>query len=167
MTAEDAATDVATPGEAASGMTIRTLRGSDLDAVVAIDRSVVGRPRIPFYERRLARLEREPEAFVALAAECGGALAGFVLARLYEGEFGGDAPEAALDAIGIAASARGKGIARALLAHLVEAMQARGVGTIATEADWADTGLTGFFAHAGFTLSPHLVLERRIDGAAP
>lgn len=156
-----------TSAETAAGLTIRPLRGNDLDAVVAIDRSVVGRPRIPFYERRLAHLEREPDAFVALAAERDGALAGFLLARLYEGEFGGDAPEAALDAIGVATACRGQGVARTLLARMVEAMRGRGVRSIATEAEWSDTGLIGFFARAGFGLSPHMVLQRRVGGATP
>jgi ribosomal protein S18 acetylase RimI-like enzyme len=155
-----------TSAEAASGLTIRKLRGDDLEAVVAIDRSVVGRPRGPFYQRRFDHLEREPDAFVALAAERDGVLAGFVLARLYEGEFGGDAPEAALDAIGVAFAWRGQGVAGALLAQLVDAMRAQGVRAIATEAEWSDTGLTGFFARAGFCLSPHIVLERRVDGSA-
>ena len=156
-----------TSAETAAGVTIRPLRGDDLDAVVAIDRSVVGRPRIPFYQRRLAHLDREPDAFVALAAERDGALAGFLLARLYEGEFGGEAPEAALDAVGVATAWRGQGIARTLLARMVEAMRARGVRAIATEAEWSDTGLIGFFARAGFSLSPHIVLQRRVDGATP
>ncbi len=155
-----------TSAETAAGVTIRPLRGDDIDAVVAIDRSVVGRPRMPFYERRLAHLDREPDAFVALAAERDGALAGFLLARLYEGEFGGEAPEAALDAIGVAADSRGQGVARTLLARMVEAMRARGVRAIATEAEWSDTGLIGFFAAAGFSLSPHIVLQRRVDGAS-
>lgn len=154
-----------TPADAGAGLTIRPLRGTDLDAVVAIDRSVVGRSRIPFYDRRLAHLERDPDAFVALAAEQGGAFAGFALARLYEGEFGGDAPEAALDAIGVAAARRGQGIARTLLAYMVQAMRAGGVHAIATEAEWSDSGLIGFFVRAGFGLSPHLVLERRADAA--
>ena len=154
-----------TPADAGAGLTIRPLRGTDLDAVVAIDRSVVGRSRIPFYDRRLAHLERDPDAFVALAAEQDGAFAGFALARLYEGEFGGDAPEAALDAIGVAAARRGQGIARTLLAHMVQAMRAGGVHAIATEAEWSDSGLIGFFIRAGFCLSPHLVLERRAGAA--
>ncbi len=156
-----------TSADAAVGPMIRPLRGADLDAVVTIDRSVVGRPRIPFYERRLAHLEREPGAFVALAAERDGALAGFLLVRLYEGEFGGDVPEAALDAIGVASPWRGHGIARALLGRLVDILRAREVGVIATEAELSDTGLIGFFARAGFRLSPHIVLERRVDDAAP
>jgi ribosomal protein S18 acetylase RimI-like enzyme len=153
--------------DAPAGLTIRPLRGADLDAVAAIDRSVVGRDRTPFYERRLAHLDREPDAFVALAAERAGGLVGFVLARLYEGEFGGDAPEAALDAIGVSADGRGQGVARRLVAAMDAAMRARGVRAIATEADWSDTNMIGFFARMGFCLSPHLVLERRVAGAMP
>ena len=154
-----------TATDAGAGLIIRPLRGTDLDAVVAIDRAVVGRPRRPFYERRLAHLERQPDAFAALAAERDRVLVGFVLARLYEGEFGDDAPEAALDAIGVAPGWRGQGIARALLSGIEAALRARSVRTIATETEWSDAGLIGFFLRAGFRLSPHIVLERRVNGA--
>ncbi len=148
---------------APSGLVIRTLRSSDLDDVVAIDRGVMGRARSAYYGKRLAHLEREPAAFVALAAERQGRLVGFALARLYEGEFGGAAPEGALEAIGIAADERHRGVARALTTQLAATMRERGVRAIASEADWTATELLGFFASNGFAVAPEIVLERRLD----
>lgn len=150
---------------APSDLIIRALHSSDLDDVVAIDRGVMGRARGAFYAKRLAHLEREPDAFVALAAERHGRLVGFALARLYEGEFGGAAPEGALEAIGVAADERHQGVARALTTQLATTMRARGVVAIATEADWTATELLGFFASNGFALASETVLERKLGMA--
>src|ERR1019366_8252545 len=98
-------TDAATPSRQET-VSIRPLAAADLDAVVAIDKAVSGRPRRGFFEKRLAHLAREPAAFVALAAEREGRLVGFVFARLYQGEFGSDVAEATVDAIGVATEAQ-------------------------------------------------------------
>lgn len=154
------------PHAATPPMRIRPLAAADLDAVVAIDKAVSGRSRRGFYEKRLAHLAREPAAFVALGAERDGRLVGFVFARLYEGEFGGKVSEAALDAIGVAAEAWHQGVGRRLLDSMVAAMRIQGVTEIATEIDWSDTDLAGFFAESGFSLAPRIVLERAVDGTS-
>lgn len=144
---------------------IRPLVAGDLGAVVEIDKAVSGRSRRGFYEKRLAHLAREPSAFVALGAERDGRLVGFVFARLYEGEFGGKVPEAALDAIGVAAEARHQKVGAKLIEGMVAAMRIHGVTEIATQTDWSDTDLTGFFAETGFSLAPRIVLERAVGRA--
>ncbi len=154
------------PHAAPPPISIRPLAAADLDAVVAIDKAVSGRSRRGFYEKRLAHLAREPAAFVALGAERDGRLVGFVLARLYEGEFGGKVPEAALDAIGVAADARLRGVGSRLLDGMAAAMRIHGITEIATQTDWSDTDLTGFFAETGFSLAPRLVLERAVGGTS-
>jgi GNAT superfamily N-acetyltransferase len=152
--------------ETSGGSTkLRPLKGGDLEAIVAVDRAAAGRSRRGFYEKRLAHLAREPGAFVALAAELGGKLAGFAFARLYEGEFGGGAPEASLDAIGVDAKARSHGIGRELVDGVAKAMRGHGVKELSTQANWTEAELMGFFAHTGFTLSPRIVLECAIADA--
>ncbi len=95
----------------AGGTVIRPLTAVDREAVIAIDHALSGRSRRGFFERRLAHAERDPAGFVAFAAERDGRLIGFVLARLFEGEFGATSREAALDAIGVApALARQHGV---------------------------------------------------------
>ena len=144
-------------------MPIRPLLPGDFDAVVAIDKAASGRARRGFYEKRLARLRREPQAFIALAAEKEDAIAGFLFARLYEGEFGGASAEAALDAIGVAADAQRQGIGRSLVAALTDAMKSRGVSELSTEIDWSEAALGGFFARIGFSPAPRLILERAVS----
>lgn len=143
---------------------IRLLVAGDLDAVAAIDKAASGRSRRGFYEKRLGRLAREPQAFIALAAERGGAFVGFLFARLYEGEFGTERAEAALDAIGVAADAERQGVGRSLVGALTEAMRGRGIAELSTEIDWSEAALGGFFARVGFSPAPRLILERAVSG---
>jgi ribosomal protein S18 acetylase RimI-like enzyme len=144
-------------------LTTRPLHAADLDAVVAIDRERSGRARNEFYARRLKGLAEEPEAGVAVAAERGGKLTGFALARILDGEFGGQAPVGVLDAIAVDVQARGAGVATATLGAVEQALLARGVREVRTQVDWTEQGLTGFFARAGFRLAPRLVLERTLE----
>jgi GNAT superfamily N-acetyltransferase len=156
-------------GQAAarSGLKVRPLAAGDLEAVIAIDHATVGRSRRGFFEKRLGHLERDPRAFVALGAELDGALAGFAFARLYEGEFGGIAPEASLDAIGVDAKARHHGVGRELVEALAAAMRLHGIKELSTQADWTNTDLMGFFARTNFALAPRIVLERSLAERIP
>jgi GNAT superfamily N-acetyltransferase len=144
---------------ARSGLKVRPLAAGDLEAVVAIDRATVGRSRRGFYEKRLSHLERDPRAFVALGAELDGAFVGFAFARIYEGEFGGIAPEASLDAIGVDANTRQHGVGRELVEGVAAAMRLHGIKELSTQADWTNTDLMGFFARTKFALAPRIVLE--------
>ena len=140
---------------------IRLLNLGDLEAVVALDRALAGHSRRGFFERRLAHAERDPAGVAAFAAELGERLAGFVFARLYEGEFGATSREVVLDAIGVApALARQHGIGRALIDRLAIDLHRRGIGSIATQVDWTEPALLGFFSHTDFMLAPRLVLAR-------
>jgi ribosomal protein S18 acetylase RimI-like enzyme len=151
-----------TPLSPPEAVTIRPLVPGDLAAVVGIDKAVVGRSRRGFYEKRFAHLARDPAAFIALAAEGQGKLLGFAFARLYEGEFGGDVPGAALDAVGVDLEARRYGVGRSLIAAMTAAMRIHAIKELSTEVEWADTALLGFLARMDFSPAPRLVLERTV-----
>jgi predicted N-acetyltransferase YhbS len=143
--------------------TIRPLRSGDAEAVIAIDRARSGRSRTGFYAKRFQTLAEEPQACVAVAAEQGGALAGFAFARILDGEFGGAAPVGVLDAIGVSEAHERGGVASALLAGLEAALAGRGVRALRTQAEWTEHGLAAFFSATGFRLSPRVVLERSLE----
>lgn len=143
-------------------LTIRPLSSGDLAALVDIDKAVTGRSRRGFYEKRLAHVSRDPSAFIAVAAERRGRVVGFAIARLYEGEFGATAAEAALDAIGVAAGARLTGVGHGLVDAMTAAMRVQGIKELSTEVDWAESALAAFFARRGFYPAPRLVLERAV-----
>ena len=80
----------------AQGTMLRPLQPDDVEAVVRVDRARSGRARTEFYGRRFRTLADDP-AIVGVAAERGGTLAGFALARVLDGEFGAPAPAGVLD----------------------------------------------------------------------
>jgi ribosomal protein S18 acetylase RimI-like enzyme len=145
-------------------ITVRAVTAADLDRVAELDRRLTGQPRHDFYRKRLAAQNAEPSAFITVAAFSADTLAGFVFAHVLDGEFGGTAPIAVLDAIGVDPDCRGAGIGRMLMAEMDKAMRARGAREVVTQADISEHGMVRFFGAAGFGLAPRLVLERATVG---
>lgn len=143
-------------------MTPRPLTPDDLDAVVALDTQTSGRSRRGYFEKRLAAALREPEAHIQVAIDKDG-LAGFALARVLEGEFGGRERSALLEAMGVAPRRQGRGVGQALLAGLEEVMRHKGIPVLRTEAAWNDHAMLRFLDNTGFALAPRQVIERPID----
>lgn len=139
---------------------VRPAAEADLEAIIALDRSHSGQSRRGFFEKRWRAITRTPGAFISLAAEREGALAGFLLAHVLDGEFGGSERVAVLDAVGVAADDRGRGIGSHLMQALVDEVRERGGREVRTQARWDQRGLLDFFAKAGFQLAPSVVLER-------
>ena len=138
---------------------VRALAPRDLDAVVAIDAALAGRARRAYFERRLAAAQRDPERHLQLAVEDNGALAGFMLGRALEGEFGRSEPEVRVEAFGVARAAQGRGLGAALAAAFEKQAARRGLRELRTTALWREHGLLGFFDRAGFRLAPVHVLD--------
>lgn len=145
-------------------LSTRPLVAADLDSVVGIDGAITGRTRRGFYAKRFEALAEDPPAAVALGAERLGRLVGFAFGRVVDGEFGGETPAGALDAVAVASTARGAGAGSALLAGLERALAARGARELHTQAEWTEHDMIGFLAAAGFGLSGRFVLDRRLDG---
>jgi ribosomal protein S18 acetylase RimI-like enzyme len=139
---------------------LRPVNSADLDRLVELDFKNTGHKRQGFYAKRLQASVNNPEAFISIGIEADGKLAGFVLAHILDGEFGGNDPVAVLDAIGVDPEVRGKGLARALMAGLDEHLKLHKVREVRTQADWSEIDLIRFFASAGFSLAPTRVLER-------
>lgn len=148
------------PRQRRSAASVRPLNGGDLDRVIAIDKAITGRSRRGFYEKRFAAMRRDPRPFVALGAVAGGAVQGFILAHILDGEFGGTRPVAMLDALGVMPDARGAGLGHALMEGLDATLRAQGVPELRSQASWTDHGLVRLFAAAGFALAPRYILER-------
>lgn len=157
--ADDGADD---PGR---GWHIGPLAPQDLDAVVEIDRGVAGRSRRRFFEKRLAAALAEPGRYVYVGARQDGALVGYALARMMDGEFGGGAPSATLDAIGVAERNRGHGVGRRLLECVEAVLAHKGVSELVTEVEWGDQAMLHFFEHGSFELAPRVVLA--LDATTP
>ena len=137
----------------------RLLAAADLDAVVAIDTAIGGRQRRSYFERRLAQAQRAPELHAQFAVDDHGVLAGFVLGRLLEGEFGRTEPALRLELIEVSPQARGRGAGRALERALEDEARRRGVRELRTAALWTEHSMLRFLHANGWRLARNLVLD--------
>jgi GNAT superfamily N-acetyltransferase len=137
----------------------RPLAAHDLEAVIAIDASLRGRARRAYFERRLGAARRDPERHLQLAIETDGHLAGYMLARGLEGEFGRSEAELRLEAFGVVGAAQGRGLGATVLRALEEEALRRGLRAIRTTALWREHALLGFLDRAGFRLAPVHMLD--------
>jgi ribosomal protein S18 acetylase RimI-like enzyme len=153
----------AEPGRLATdAVPVRTLVAADLEAMVRIDRKIVGRSRREYLARRLDTALRDSSLCISLAAEVDGRLAGFLLGSLYYGEFGLPEPVARLDTLGVDPELRQRRIASALLRQLELNLRALGIERLQTEVEWTQRDLLAFFAQSGFQPAPRLCLELRL-----
>lgn len=141
---------------------VRQLEARDLDAVVRIDGRHSGRPRREYYQRKIAECLRESGVRISLAAETSGCFAGFVLGRVYFGEFGLADTVAIVDSIGVDPDFAGKKVGAALLAQLESNMRALKVERIQTQVEWDSFALLGFLKNMEFNPAPVLTLEKRL-----
>ncbi len=138
---------------------VRGLTPEDLEAVVAIDAKSTGRRREEYLRIKLKQNLTETGIKVSLAAEADGLFRGFLLARVYYGEFGTLEPVAVLDTLGVHPDMRMQGIGKALMEQLVLNLAGLRVSTLRTEVAWEDTQLLGFFQRQRFRPAARLCLE--------
>jgi len=138
---------------------VRNLRREDLGAITSIDEHAVGRRRERFLEIKLQQALTDTGIAVSLAAEVDDHVVGFLLARLYYGEFGVVEPAAVLDVVGVHPDFRGRHVASALLDQLRTNLLGLGIQTLQTEVSWGHPDLITFFQHEGFALAPRLCLD--------
>jgi ribosomal protein S18 acetylase RimI-like enzyme len=142
---------------------IRALTQCDLDAVVAIDAAIVGRARKAYFLRRVDAAIKQPELHVQLAAEDGQGLAGYILARRTQGEFGRVKPGLRLEVLGVRLDRQGHGVGRKLMDALVDYAGRHDVAELRTAAPWNDHAMLGWLDAMGFTLASDLVVECSVN----
>ncbi len=138
---------------------IRALQPGDLDAVVAIDRSIVGRSRRAYIERRLDAALREPARHAQFAAIDADGLAGYILARVLRGEFGRSEAALRIELVGVRREAQGQGIGKRLLETLTEYARRKGVVELRTAAAWNDHAIVRWLDATGFALAPDRIVD--------
>jgi ribosomal protein S18 acetylase RimI-like enzyme len=151
---------------AAGTPAVRALTPADLPAVVAIDAAIEGRARRAYVERRLAAAVREPLQHAQFAAVDERGLAGYLLARVLEGEFGRGDRGLRLELVGVRPDSAGHGIGRRLFDALVAWARRHGVRELRTAAAWNDHRMLRWIDAMGFALAPDHVVDCAVDGGA-
>ena len=151
--------------QTSAALTIKPLTSADHAAVIALDQLLSHHSRRGFFEKRWQAMEKQPSAFIALAAYHEESLCGFALGQVLQGEFGDTAPVVVLDALGVTLEEQAQGMGHTLLQGFIDAVRALGGGELRTQVGWDQRGLASFFARCGFALAPRLVLERATGAA--
>jgi ribosomal protein S18 acetylase RimI-like enzyme len=141
-------------------LALRPLAPHDLEAVVGIDAALGRRSRRTYIERRLAAALREPALHAQFCAVDGDTLAGYVLARVLEGEFGRTSPALRLELVGVRPERQHHGVGAALLDALAAWGTRHGIRELRTSAAWNDHALLAWFDAMGFRLAPGLIVDR-------
>jgi GNAT superfamily N-acetyltransferase len=149
---------------AESTIAVRALAREDLDAVVAIDAAIEGRTRRGYVERRLAAAVRAPKLHAQFAATDANGLAGYILARVLEGEFGRSEPGLRLEIVGVRRDAQHHGIGTSLLEALAAWARRHGIRDLRTQAAWNDHDMLRWLDAMDFSLAPNHIVDCAVAG---
>ncbi len=150
---------------AGPALTIRPLTRDDLAPVVAIDAAIEGRWRRNYVERRLAEALREPALHAQFAACDERGLAGYILARVLEGEFGRREPGLRLEMVGMRPDARRRGGGARLFQALADWGRRHAIRDVRTSAGWRNAQMLGWLDAMGFILAPKVIVDADLDRA--
>ena len=153
---------------------IRVLDENDLDAVVGIDKRVVGKERRDFWKRKIAYAGIYPRP--ALVAEIEGKVVGFILGYVSGWEFGVPDTIGWIDTLGVDPAYQRRGIGKALFNELLEIFKrsgreetietetrkVEGVNVVYTLASWTDWDLLQFYHAMGFQKGEMLNLKLEV-----
>ncbi|MDP3016797.1 MAG: GNAT family N-acetyltransferase [Deltaproteobacteria bacterium] len=145
-----------------SGVNIRPMTVGDMDAIVEIDRRVIGKSRPDYWKKVVPENPQYP--FSSLVAEFEGKVIGFVVGEVSGWEFGVPDTIGWLSIIGVDPDYQHKGVARRLSQEFVKNLKGIGVSVIYTLVNWNDWDLLKFFHEMGFTRGGDMInLELKID----
>ena len=148
-----------TVGEREDRVVVRGLRAEDLEPVIVLDSKNIGRRRDEYFKLKLQQHLTETGIKVSLAAEIADCFCGFLLARVYYGEFGAPEPAAVLDTFGVHPDFRRQGVGTALLQQLIKNLDGLRVSRLQTEVSWDDPELLAFFHRQGFRPANRFCLD--------
>ena len=142
---------------------VRDATEADLQDVVTMDQEALGEGRPDYFAAKWRAVQVQPANNRFLIAELGGEPAGFMVAGLYQGEFGIRFSRGVIDSLGVRQRFQHRGVASALLQHLLGWLQERGVTQMETLCHWNEWELLRFFEYVGFRPSARVNLEWRFD----
>ena len=146
-----------------TGLNIRPMTIEDLDAIVEIDRKVLGKAR-PDYWRKKSELPNIKNPLSFLVAELEGKVIGFIVGEVSGWEFGIPDTIGWISTIGVDPEYKNRGVARGLSQEYIKNLKAIGVTIVYTLVNWNDWDLLKFFRTMGFTRGGDMInLELKIE----
>ena len=156
---------------------IRVLNEKDLDAVVKIDKKVLGKERREFWKRKIAYSDIYPRP--ALVAEMDNKVVGFIMGYVSGWEFGVPDTIGWIDTLGVDPDYQRRGIGKTLFQALIdnfkhsgreqisdskdsETSKIEGVNIVYTLVNWNDWDLIQFYDYMGFKKGEMLNLKLKI-----
>ncbi|MEN8244314.1 MAG: GNAT family N-acetyltransferase [Thermodesulfobacteriota bacterium] len=142
-----------------SQIKIRLMNDTDFNAVIDIDKKIVGTSRVEYYEMKFDKLFQSKEFLpTSLVAEReGGIVVGFIIGELYIGEYGISRDGATLDTIGVDPDFRHMGIGKLLINDFYDHLRELGVKKLITFVDKNDSNLINFFRTNQFHPSKNII----------
>lgn len=141
---------------------IRPLAMEDLDAIVEIDRKVLGKVRRDYWKNKM-ELPNARYPLSCLIAEMDGKVIGVILGEVSGWEFGIPDTVGWISAIGVDPAYQHRGVAEKLTQDFVRNLKSIGVNVLYTLVNWNDWDLLTFFRAMGFARGGEMInLELKI-----
>ncbi len=140
---------------------IRALDYGDLDAIVEIDKLVLGKERPEYWNMKI-ELSENRSPMSSIVAELDGKVVGFIMGDASGWEYGVPDTVGWIDTIGIHPDYQKKGIARFLFKEMAANLQKVGVDTIYTFVNWKEWDLLHFFDKMGFKKGDMVHIELKL-----
>lgn len=140
---------------------IRALDYKDLDDIVEIEKTILGKDRRKYWLMKI-ELSEERSPMASLVAELDGKVVGFIIGEVAGWEYGVPDTVAWIDTIGVHPDFQKKGIATMLFQKLTENLKKVGINTIYTFVEWRSWDLLRFFAKMGFQKGDMIHLTYRL-----
>jgi len=144
-------------------MTVRSFIEQDLEAIVEIDRKILGKTRWAYWKQQID-LSKAHYPLSCLVAESEGRVVGFILGEVSGGEFNVPDTVGWISTIGVDPVYQHQGIARKLSQEFIKNLKSIGVTHAYTLVNWNDWDLLKFFRAMGFSRGGEMInLELNLD----
>ena len=142
---------------------IRTFSEEDLEAIVEIDRKVLGKSRLNYWKQQI-ELSNAHFPLSCLVAEFEATVIGFILGEVSGGEFNVPDTVGWISTIGVDPAYQHRGVARKLSQAFVHNLKSIGVTIVYTLVNWSDWDLLKFFRAMGFSRGGEMInLELKLS----
>ena len=135
---------------------IRTFNEGDLEAIVEIDKKILGKSRLNYWKQQI-ELSNSHFPLSCLVAEFDEKVIGFILGEVSGGEFNVPDTVGWISTIGVDPSYQHQGVARKLSQEFVKNLKSVGVSIVYTLVNWNDWDLLRFFRAMGFSRGEEMI----------